>query len=64
MLKSTPPVFLNIFVNMGNLGNLPLTFKLKNDTLVNNLMRTKVRKTSASERAPASIDCRMEILIL
>jgi len=36
MLQSAPPVFLNIFVNMGDLGNLPLTFELKNDTLVNN----------------------------
>ena len=36
MLKSAPPVFLNIFVNMGDLGNLSLTFELKNDTLVNN----------------------------
>lgn len=41
MLKSAPPVFLNIFVNMGNVGNLSLTFELKNDTLGKSLMRTQ-----------------------
>jgi len=30
--------FLNIFVNMGGLGNLSLTFELKNDTLGKSLM--------------------------
>ena len=39
MLQSAPPVFLNIFANMGDMGNLPLTFELKNDKLGNNLMR-------------------------
>jgi hypothetical protein len=39
-VKSAPPVFLNLFVNMSDLGNLRLTFKQKNDTLGNRLMRT------------------------
>ena len=38
-VKSAPPVF-KLFVNMGDLGNLYLTFKLKNDTLGHSLMRT------------------------
>ena len=63
MLKSAPPVFLNILVNIDNLGNLVLTFELKNDILGNNLMRTK-GNTSASKRAPASIDLGVETLIL
>lgn len=51
MLKSAPPVFLNIFVDMGYLGNLPLTFKLENDTLGNSLMRTKeVRARGGSNK--------------
>ena len=63
MLKSAPPIFLNIFINIGNLGNLVLTFELKNDILANNLMRTK-GNTSASKGAPASIDLGVETLIL
>jgi hypothetical protein len=48
---------------MGTLGNLALTFELKNDILGNNLMRTQ-GNTSASKGAPAGIDLGVETLIL
>jgi len=38
-VKSAPLAFLNFFDNMGDLDNLCLTFKRKNDKLGNSLMR-------------------------